>query len=65
LGGWQDRGMLIMPTDLMPDHQIKGADEMHRMFVATLERLGHRGPGRPGYRGAGDEAAQGKAETPL
>jgi hypothetical protein len=55
LGGWQDRGMLIMPSDLMPDHQIKGADQMHQLLVSTLERLGHRGPGRPGYRG--DKAA--------
>jgi len=61
LGGWQDRGVLITPSDLMPDHQIKGADEMHRLFVAILEQLGHRGPGRPGSR----ESASADAETTL
>ena len=48
LGGWQDRGVLITPSDLMPDHQIHGADQMHQLLVSILEQAGHRGPGRAG-----------------
>ncbi|HYJ67676.1 MAG TPA: phage holin family protein [Nocardioidaceae bacterium] len=43
LGGWQDRAMLVWPTQLdAPDEMIVGADAMHRVLVGWLEHLGHR-----------------------
>jgi hypothetical protein len=57
LGGWQDRAMLVWPTDLtLPDGMIVGADALHRQLVTWLEALGHRkelsetslGPGERG-----------------
>ncbi len=44
LGGWQDRGMLLVPTDLaaaLPD-RIEGADALHRELVGMLRACGHR-----------------------
>jgi hypothetical protein len=43
LGGWQDRGMLVVPT--MLDDFVRPVDSaagLHRIFVAMLEHLGHR-----------------------
>jgi uncharacterized membrane protein YvlD (DUF360 family) len=44
LGGWQDRGLLIAPPQLLgPDVQeICGAEELHRILVGMLTQLGHR-----------------------
>jgi len=42
LGGWQDPGVFIAPTALMPDGPISGADEMHDVLVGMLERVGQR-----------------------
>jgi hypothetical protein len=45
LGGWQDRGMLLVPTELascLPEH-VEGADELHRTLVRMLRHCGHRG----------------------
>jgi hypothetical protein len=44
LGGWQDHAMLIAPVDLVPDGcpRIQGAEQLHRVLVSVLERLGHR-----------------------
>jgi uncharacterized membrane protein YvlD (DUF360 family) len=43
LGGWQGRGLLLAPPDLViPDRPIRGADELHRVFVRYLEQLGQR-----------------------
>ena len=44
LGGWQDRAMLIGPTDLMAGlpERIEGAGELHRVLVAMLESCGQR-----------------------
>ncbi len=43
LGGWQDRAMLVWPTEFpAPDEMIVGADAMHRQLVDWLVRLGHR-----------------------
>jgi hypothetical protein len=43
LGGWQDRAMLVWPTDLPdPRGPIVGADALHRVLVGWLEHLGHR-----------------------
>jgi hypothetical protein len=43
LGGWQDRAMLVWPTDLPPPAgRIVGADALHHQLVAWLEHLGHR-----------------------
>jgi hypothetical protein len=51
LGGWQDRGTLIAPTDLIPpDIHIFGADQLHRTLVWMLEQLGHRTGLRPADR---------------
>jgi hypothetical protein len=51
LGGWQDRGTLIAPTDLIaPDAHIFGADQLHRTLVSMLEHLGHRTNLRPAGR---------------
>ena len=43
LGGWQDRGTLLAPADLLAASEpIQGADELHRVLVSMLEKLGHR-----------------------
>jgi hypothetical protein len=43
LGGWQGRGLLLAPSDLViPDEPIRGADELHRVLVGYLEQLGQR-----------------------
>ena len=43
LGGWQDRAMLVWPSDLpRPPEQLVGADAVHRQLVSWLEHLGHR-----------------------
>ena len=52
LGGWQDRAVLLGPTDLMAGlpERIEGADELHRVLVAMLESCGQRatyGTSRP------------------
>ena len=44
LGGWQDRAVLLAPSDLLegsPAH-IEGADRLHEVLVAMLETAGHR-----------------------
>jgi uncharacterized membrane protein YvlD (DUF360 family) len=44
LGGWQDRAMLVWPSDLpAPPERIVGADALHRQLVAWLEGCGQRG----------------------
>lgn len=46
LGGWQDRALLLVPEELagaLPAGRIEGADHLHRVLVAMLESLGHRG----------------------
>ena len=51
LGGWQDRAMLVWPSDLpRPSQPLVGADAVHRQLVAWLEHLGQRTdlpPARP------------------
>ena len=51
LGGWQDRAMLVWPSDLpRPPERLVGADAVHRQLVSWLEHLGHRTdlpPARP------------------
>jgi hypothetical protein len=48
LGGWQDRAMLVWPTDLPePRAAIVGADALHKVLVGWLEHLGHRADLRP------------------
>jgi hypothetical protein len=43
LGGWQDRAMLVWPSDLPPPPaRLVGADAVHRLLVGWLEHLGHR-----------------------
>ena len=43
LGGWQEQGMLVAPVALHPAHtDIVGAEELHRVLVDMLERVGHR-----------------------
>jgi len=43
LGGWQEQGMLVAPVALHPSHlEIVGAEELHRVLVAMLEKAGHR-----------------------
>jgi uncharacterized membrane protein YvlD (DUF360 family) len=43
LGGWQDRAMLVWPSDLpRPPERLVGADAVHRQLVSWLEQLGHR-----------------------
>ena len=43
LGGWQDRAMLVWPSDLPhPPERLVGADAVHRQLVSWLEHLGHR-----------------------
>ncbi|HVQ19081.1 MAG TPA: alkaline phosphatase family protein, partial [Actinomycetes bacterium] len=42
LGGWQDKALLIHPSDWQIDHPIVGADQLHDQLVRWLEALGHR-----------------------
>lgn len=43
LGGWQTRGMVMAPADLLPDDvRIVGAEQLHGHLVRMLEQLGHR-----------------------
>jgi uncharacterized membrane protein YvlD (DUF360 family) len=43
LGGWQDRAMLLWPTEFPPPpDRLVGADSVHRLLVGWLEHLGHR-----------------------
>ena len=43
LGGWQDRGFVLAPSDLFaPTDVIHGGDSLHRHLVGILESLGHR-----------------------
>jgi hypothetical protein len=43
LGGWQDRAMLVWPSDLpRPPARLVGAEAVHRQLVSWLEHLGHR-----------------------
>jgi hypothetical protein len=43
LGGWQNRGMVVAPADLLPGEvRIVGAVQLHRHLVGMLEQLGHR-----------------------
>jgi len=43
LGGWQDRAMVVHPTELpLPGPMVVGADAVHRVCVGWLEDLGHR-----------------------
>jgi hypothetical protein len=43
LGGWQEQGMLVAPVALHPSQDdIVGAEELHRVLVGMLERVGHR-----------------------
>ena len=43
LGGWQDRGFLLTPSDLpTPPEHVVGGDQLHRHLVGILVSLGHR-----------------------
>ncbi len=43
LGGWQDRAMVVVPSDLpFPAERVLGADALHLALVAILEHLDHR-----------------------
>ena len=43
LGGWQDRAMIVWPTELPgPKEMVVGADAVHELLVGWLELLGHR-----------------------
>ena len=43
LGGWQDRAVLVVPTELDGFvHPVESAADLHEIFVAMLEHLGHR-----------------------
>ena len=44
LGGWQDRAVVMVPSDLAPllPEQLEGADVVHRALVRMLESAGHR-----------------------
>jgi hypothetical protein len=43
LGGWQDRAVLVVPTELDGFvHAVESAADLHEIFVAMLEHLGHR-----------------------
>jgi hypothetical protein len=43
LGGWQDRAMLVWPSELpAPDGMVVGAHRLHAVLVGWLELLGHR-----------------------
>jgi hypothetical protein len=62
LGGWQDRAMIVWPSDLpRPPEHLVGADAVHRQMVAWLEHLGQRTelpPARPRpYQGGGSQVA--------
>jgi hypothetical protein len=62
LGGWQDRAMIVWPTQLpMPDGMVVGADAVHDLLVSWLDELGHRRdlpPRRPRPYAAARAAAQ-------
>lgn len=55
LGGWQDHGVFIAPTELMPEAPIAGADQMHAVLVGMLEKVGQRTD--PAYRVPADSDA--------
>jgi len=59
LGGWQDRGMLLVPAPLAScvHGHIEGADELHRALVRMLRSCGHR-------RGIEERRAAGPAPSP-
>ena len=44
LGGWQDRGLFLAPSNLLDgvDLEIRGAEQLHQVLVAMLVGLGHR-----------------------
>lgn len=43
LGGWQDRAVVVVPTDLpFPSTRVIGADAMHVALRGILHHLGHR-----------------------
>ena len=43
LGGWQDRAVVVVPTDLpFPRARVIGADAMHVALRGILLHLGHR-----------------------
>ena len=44
LGGWQDRGLFIAPSNLLDGvgPEIRGAEQMHAVLVSMLVGLGHR-----------------------
>ena len=44
LGGWQDRGFVLAPPDLLvpSERPIVGGEQVHRLLVGMLETLGHR-----------------------
>jgi hypothetical protein len=43
LGGWQDRAVVVVPTDLpFPRARVIGADAMHVALRSILYHLGHR-----------------------
>jgi uncharacterized membrane protein YvlD (DUF360 family) len=57
LGGWQDRAMLVWPSDLpRPPERLIGADAVHRQLVSWLELLGHRTDLPPARQRAYDAA---------
>jgi uncharacterized membrane protein YvlD (DUF360 family) len=63
LGGWQDRGFVLGPPDLLPlQPPVVGGEALHRHLVDMLERLGHR-TGLVAHAGPG--AAQDHADPPL
>jgi hypothetical protein len=43
LGGWQDRAVLLVPTDLAADlpQRIEGADRLHVALIGMLAACGH------------------------
>ncbi|HEX5087920.1 MAG TPA: phage holin family protein [Nocardioides sp.] len=44
LGGWQDRGFVLAPPQLLTvEEPILGGVALHRLLVSVLESLGHRG----------------------
>jgi uncharacterized membrane protein YvlD (DUF360 family) len=52
LGGWQDRAMIVWPSELPgPARMVVGADAVHDLLVGWLELLGHRAdlPARTGH----------------
>lgn len=48
-GGWQDRGMLLVPRELahLVPAEIEGADGLHRVLVSMLAACGHRSSEEP------------------